>query len=218
MFRAVLVDDHRVLQQGLKKLIESSGETQVVGTAETARDGLQIVKEHEPDLGIFDLGLPDHSGFWLISRVRKIFPEMPILVLSMHTEVELVDSVIRAGANGYLCKSTEAETLLAAIRGVMDGQTYLESGVLEMLRNFDGGQKLAKRTLQNDFETVLDPKELEVLRLVAAGLANQQIGTELGVSISTVKARMRSIFGKFQVDTRTQAVAAAIRLGVLPSE
>ena len=218
MNRAVLVDDHRVLQQGLKKLIESSGETVVVGTAETAQGGLLVVKEQQPDLAIVDLGLPDHSGFWLITRIRRTLPNLPILVLSMHTEIELVDSVLRAGANGYLCKSTEAETVVDAIRCIVSGETFLEPDVEAALKAVESGDRLAKRTLTNDYETVLEPKEMEVLRLVSSGLANQQIGEELGVSVSTVKARMRSIFSKLEVESRTQAVAAAIRLGILPPE
>lgn len=216
MVRVVLVDDHRILQQGLKRLIETTGTVSVVACADTAQAGLDAVKEHSPDVGVFDLGLPDHSGFWLISRVRRIAPEMPILVLSMHTESELVGSVLRAGANGYLCKSTDSEVLLGAIDCICSGDTFLEDHVREKLEEDGWSQEVCKRTLGNDFETVLDPKEIEVLSLIANGFANNQIGERLGVSLSTVKARLRSIFGKLGVDTRAQAVAAAISIGLLP--
>lgn len=216
MIRVVLVDDHRILQQGLRRLIESSGRAEVVGAAATAQDGLQAVKEHEPDVGVFDLGLPDHSGFWLISRVRKIAPGLPILVLSMHTESELVGSVIRAGANGYLCKSSDSEKLINAIDCIHAGGTYLEAHVREQLEADGWTQEVCKRSFGNDFDTVLEPKEIEVLKLIANGFGNQQIGDRLGISVSTVKARLRSIFSKLGVDTRAQAVAAAITMGVLP--
>lgn len=216
MIRVVLVDDHRILQQGLRRLIDSSGRATVVGTAATAQEGLQAVREHEPDVGVFDLGLPDHSGFWLINRVRKIAPSLPILVLSMHTESELVGSVVRAGANGYLCKSSDSEKLINAIDCVYAGDTFLEEQVRAQLEADGWSQEVRKRSFGNDFDTVLDSKEIEVLKLVANGLGNQQIGERLGVSVSTVKARLRSIFSKLGVDTRAQAVATAITVGILP--
>lgn len=216
MVRVLLVDDHRILQQGLKRLIDSSGWATVVGTASTAQDGLDAVKLYQPDIGVFDLGLPDHSGFWLISKVKKIAPDLPILVLSMHTESELVGSVIRAGANGYLCKSSDSEKLLEAIERVQGGGTYLEGYMRDQLEAEGWSHDVFKRPSGMDYEVVLEPKEVEVLRLVANGFANQQIGERLGISVSTVKARLRSIFSKLGVDTRAQAVAAAITNGVLP--
>ena len=212
MLSIVLVDDHKLLQQGLCRSIESSGEAKVVAFGDTAEDGLLKVEQFQPDVGIFDLGLPDHSGLWLIRRVRKICPELPILVLSMHTEVEVVISALRSGANGYLRKSADELTLLRAVRAIVAGEIFLEPQVKAQLSECDSGASISERYLDQATDTVLSPKEMEVLRLTTAGSSNQEMARQLGLSNSTIKARLRSIFSKLNVENRTQAVAAAISL------
>lgn len=216
MLSIVLVDDHRLLQQGLQRTLESTGEARIVAFADTAEEGLLTVHEHQPDIGIFDLGLPDHSGLWLIRRVRRHFPDMPILVLSMHTEPEVVASTLRTGANGYVRKTADEETLLAAVRAIMAGEIYLEPQIEAMILESDSETHLAEKYLEHAVDTVLGSKELEILKLASEGMSNQNMAREIGVSSSTVKARWRSIFSKLNVQNRTQAVAAAVSLGLLP--
>lgn len=213
MIRVVLVDDHKILQQGLTRLIEAEGDASVVAYGASAGEGLEQVKRYQPDVCVFDLGLPDHSGLWLIRRVRKWRPEMPILVLSMHTDHDVIDSVMRVGANGYLSKSTDQDTLLKALRTIASGGNYLEPSVSAALE----GKRRGRRS-SHEAGTVLDAKEMEVLRLAAVGQSNNEIGVRLGLSVSTVKSRLRSVFGKLEVDGRTQAVAAAMALGILSDE
>lgn len=214
MVRIVLVDDHTILQQGLTRLIEAEGDATVIAYGASAKEGLQQVEEHQPDMGVFDLGLPDHSGLWLIRRVRKIRPKMPILVLSMHTDPEVIASVMRVGANGYLSKSTDQDILLTAVRALANGGEYLEPKVAQALagKNWKSGQPT------DDGDTVLGAKEMEVLRLTAVGHSNHEIAARLCLSISTVKSRLRSVFSKLDVHGRTQAVAAAMALGILSDE
>ena len=214
--RAILVDDHKILQQGVKRLLESRPGIEVVGCAQNAEDGLRLVGELKPDLGIFDLGLPDHSGFWLIREVRKVTTSMPILVLSMHTEYDLIGSVLKAGANGDVDKSADADELAEAVRQVTSGGRYLPDGVAEHIETRDTVPDAPRRTLTNDYSsTVLDSKEVDVLRLAAKGMSNQDMAGELNISVSTVKSRLRSTFDKLNVDSRTAAVAAALSLGIL---
>ncbi len=211
MLRVVLVDDHRILQQGLTRLIEAEDDARVIAYAESAEAGLATVEKHQPDLAVFDLGLPDHSGLWLIRRVRKIRPKMPILVLSMHTDLQMIESVMKVGANGYLSKTTDQGTLLTALRALAGGENYLEPRVRKAL-------KARAEQLPFGGRPELGSKEMEVLRFAAVGQSNQEIASRLGLSISTVKARLRSVFTKLEVDTRTQAVAAAMALGLLSDE
>lgn len=216
MIRTVLVDDHKILQQGLRKLIESSGKAQVVAIANSAEDGLACVKEHRPDIGIFDLGLPDHSGLWLIRQVKTVLPELPILVLSMHSGGEVVASVLRAGANGYLNKSSDEQTLFKAMITVLGGGIYLEPHLADEVKARQGEVASAREALaQSTFNLDLEARELEVLRMTAQGHSNRDIANRLGLSISTVKARLRSTFTKLNVSSRTEAVAAAINLGLM---
>lgn len=187
----------------------------VVGCAPNAGEGLRTVIELKPDLGIFDLGLPDHSGFWLIREVRKIRSEMPILVLSMHTEPEIISSVIKTGANGYVNKAADSDELNSAVAEVMNGNQYLPRGVAEQIQAMAQTKIPPRRSLQLDYGTLLEPREIEVLRLAAGGMNNSELASRLNVSVSTVKSRLRSTFGKLKVDSRTAAVAAAINLGVI---
>lgn len=197
--------------------MESTGEIQVVASAETAAGGLECVKQFAPDLGVFDLGLPDHSGIWLINKVRAIFPDLPILVLSMHSEVEIIASVLRAGADGYLGKSTDAKTLQSAIRSVVEGEKFLTDSVRERLGELAADEVLtgARLRFSQSHEKLLDGKELRVLNLVAQGASNAEVAKSLGVSMGTVKARLSVIFQKLGVETRTEAVALALNQGIL---
>lgn len=218
MISIVLVDDHKILQQGLRRSIEVESEFQVVATAETAQGGLAAIEQSQPDLVVFDLGLPDHTGLWLIKQTRKIHANLPILVLSMHTDSEVIASALRAGANGFLHKSASEEVLIGALHKVLRGETFLENESQQALPLTSSGRVAGeKRYLNRPRDVMLRAKEIEVLLLVSSGHSNSDIASQLGLSVSTVKARMRAVFRKLNVETRTEAVATAINLGILES-
>lgn len=216
MLSIVLVDDHKILQQGLQRSLECTGELKVVAFADSAKDGLFKVEQYQPDVGIFDLGLPDHSGLWLIRRVRKLMPDLPILILSMHTDREVVATALRNGANGYLCKSADEKTLLNAVKTIHAGGRFLLPEVEKELAELDSEEgAVSEKFLDQAYDTVLTDKEMEILRLTSAGWSNGDMAKEVGVSLSTIKSRLRSIFCKLNVENRTEAVAAAISLGII---
>jgi len=216
LLSVVLVDDHKLIQDGLKRTLESSQQFQVVGLGNTAEDGLFRVQEHEPDLAIFDLGLPDHSGLWLIRRVKNIYPDLPVLILSMHDDLQVVSAALDAGATGYIRKSAPEERFLEAARTVAGGEPYVEPELEEGLRkNLETDYWISKRYLEKPNDDVPVGDEIEVLRLVAAGKSNSQIAQEMGKSLSSVKSKLRSLFRKLKVETRTEAVAAGVRQGIL---
>lgn len=219
MFSIVLVEDHKLIQQALRRTIDLSEDLKVVACAETAAGGLREVEACAPDLGLFDLGLPDRSGLWLINRVRKIRPDMPILILSMHTEEQVVASTLRAGANGFVHKSADEQTLLTAIHTILRGEIYLDPMMADGIINLDlEPGDISEHYLERVHDTVLNRKELEVMNLISLGYNNQDAGAKLGVSVSTIKARLRSVFRKLNVETRTEAVASAVSLGILSSD
>lgn len=208
----VLVDDHQLIQQGLKRTLESCDEFRVVGTGNDAEDGLFRVQEHQPDLAIIDLGLPDHSGLWLLRRIQKMFPDMPVLVLTMHDEPEVALVSLNSGAKGYVRKSAPEESFLEAVRTVSRGEIYLEPAIRTVLKERSASTDgVSERVLLSQNDNVPTAQELLLLQHLSVGMTNNEMATELGVSVSTIKARLRVLFGKLQVENRTEAVAEALK-------
>lgn len=203
----MLVDDHQILREGVKQLLEVEDRFQVIATASTANEGLQFILDARPDVAVIDLSLPDESGVWLIEKVREHLAT-PILVLSMLCDQQQVMDVLEAGANGYVTKAVDRPTLIQAIKSLLKGEDFLEpritSAVLKAVR-----QRQTEDTLK------LTEREIEVLKAMAAGLSNPAIGNTMHLSLSTVKAHVRSVFQKLGVTSRTEAVVKGMELGVL---
>lgn len=213
MLSIVLVDDHFLIQQGLKRSLESCSEFNVVGMGKNAEDGLFRIEEHRPDLAVIDLGLPDHSGLWLLRRIRKSFPDMPVLVLTMHHDPKLARVCLQSGATGYLRKSVGESDLLDAVRTVSRNEQYIDPELREkVLSEPIPDSAVSERVLSNTNDGSLPtPHELIVLQHLAAGMTNSQMADEMDVSISTIKSRLRSLFEKLEVENRTEAVAEALK-------
>lgn len=215
----VLVDDHRLIQQGLKRILETCEDLQVVGTGSNAEDGLYRVQEHSPDLAIIDLGLPDHSGLWLLRRIKKINPDTPVLILTMHDEPDVAMVAFNSGATGYIRKSAHEDKLLEAVRTVLRGDLYLEPEMKAALNERPETEShVSERVLALPNDSIPNSHELSLLQHLSEGQTNCQIADEWGVSVSTIKARLRSLFGKLGVENRTEAVAEALRRGLIARE
>ncbi len=210
--RVLLVDDHKILQEGLKSLLEAEPGVTVVAMAGTAQDGLAKAVGSNVQVAIIDISLPDHSGLWLLEQIQQQKPGLPVIVLSMHADQETVVKVLSAGAVGYLTKSAEATELLAAIRIVHQGGSYLQPQIAPLLLTAlrAGGRPTPVAGLGD--------REREILSRVAAGQSNQKIAAELFVSASTVKAHLRTLFQKLGVSTRTEVVVEAMRQGLIASQ
>lgn len=207
--RVLLVDDHPILREGLKRLLESQGTVQVVGSVETALAAVATASLTRPDVAIIDLSLPDHDGRWLLRQLKKEFPEMPVLVLTMHLDPDSVVSALTEGASGYLTKTASHHELLQAIETVHSGGSYLQPRIAPHVVG-----ALRCRPSPKNSDNLTD-RELDILELVADGLSNQAVAERLFVSVSTVKAHLRSCFRKLDVTTRTEVVVEAIRRGLL---
>ena len=215
----VLVDDHRLIQQGLKRILESCDDLQVVGTGNNAEDGLFRVQEHSPDLAIIDLGLPDHSGLWLLRRIMKFNPDTPVLILTMHDEPDVALVAFNSGARGYIRKSAHEDRLLDAVHTVLRGDLYLEPEMKSALNERpDLNSNVSERALVLPQDSVPNSYELTLLHHLCVGQTNSQIADEFGVSVSTIKARLRALFGKLGVESRTEAVAEALKRGLVTEE
>ena len=207
--RLMLVDDHTIVREGLKSLLELSSNITVVAEASTAQEALRLIQLFEVDLVLVDLSLPDHTGIWLIERLQARQPQLAMVVLTFHCEDEVVVQALRAGARGYLTKNATKAELLAAVTAVCNGGNYIQPSValpvLQILRSSPSA---------ND---VVTPRERDILELAVHGHNTQQIGQQLSLSVSTVKTHLRGLFAKLGVNDRTQAVLEAVRRGIVPS-
>lgn len=191
MTRIMIADDHTIMRNGLKQLIEFDSRLQVIAEAENGGQVLEQLRQIDVDLLLLDMSMPGISGEDLISRLHGHYPKLPILVLSMHNEAQIAQRALRAGANGYLTKDHNAETLLAAINKVANGGRYLDPRIAEQLA-------FANAEPRDSGLDSLSDREFQILRLLADGLGVNQIAERLAISnktVSTHKTRLMEKMG-----------------------
>ena len=200
--KILLADDHVVVREGLAAILGMEPDMTVVGQASDGREVMSLYREHHPDIILMDLRMPNMDGVEAITAIREADPNARIIVLTTYDGDEDIYRGLRAGAKAYLLKAGPREELLEAIRAVHSGQTRIPPDIAAKLVTRMSGRELTAR-------------EAEVLELLAAGKSNQEIGTALFVTESTVKAHVNSILSKLNVNDRTQAVTAALRRGLV---
>lgn len=225
--KLILADDHQLFREGLKRIINMEDDMEVVGEC---GDGIQVIElcnEIQPDVVLMDINMPLENGVVATERLKLIFPDIKIIILSIHDDESYVFETLRKGASGYLLKDMEAESLINAIRSVVAGHAYIHPKVTGKLINqlrrmtyldhtgVAGGNPAydsARRYIDSQ-SSPLTKREAEVLRLMAEGRSNKSIGEYLYISEKTVKNHVSSILQKMEVDDRTQAVIIAIKNG-----
>ncbi|MBW4541578.1 MAG: response regulator transcription factor [Myxacorys chilensis ATA2-1-KO14] len=200
--RVLIVDDHSLVTEGLANIINYNPEMTVVAQAENGQQAIDLYREHQPDITLMDLRMPKMGGVEAITAICAEFKSARIIVLTTYDGDEDIYRGLRAGAQGYLLKDAKPDELLNVIRIVHSGQQYVSPTV---------ARKLVERTNN----PVLSERELEVLRLMARGLSNQDIGTALNIGESTVKSHVTHILSKLGVSDRTQAVIVAVKRGLV---
>jgi two-component system NarL family response regulator len=198
--RILVADDHTIVREGLVSLIKRKPDMVVVGEARNGREAVELWKEHRPDVILLDLRMPELDGVGAIKEIREMDERAHIVVLTTFDGDEDIYRAIKGGAKAYLLKDTAGDALVDCIRRVHAGETYLPPALAAKLAERVSGEALSVR-------------EIEVLRRVAAGMSNKEIGAELFISEGTVKTHVKSIFAKLDVVSRTEAVATATRRG-----
>ena len=211
--RLLLVDDHAVVRSGLRMLLESEADVEIVGEAGTAQEALEAVKRLEPDLVLMDIGLPEMSGIEAAREIKRIRPETAIVALTIHEDEEYFFKMLEAGASGYVPKRAAPEELVTAIRAAAVGEVYLYPSMAKLLVKdylVQEQQARAEHTING-----LTSREQEVLAHLADGASNDAIADTLDISPKTVARHRENIMRKLNLHSRTELVKYAIRKGII---
>jgi DNA-binding NarL/FixJ family response regulator len=205
--RVLIVDDHPIVRQGLRRVMENEEDLVVCGEAETARDARAAIKEQDPDVIIADISLKQGDGIELVRDVRAHHPQLPILVLSMHDEAIYAERMLSAGANGYIMKQAASEQFLVALRRVLDGGIYVSEAVgNNMIQKFAaGGSYISANPIDR-----LSNRELQILHMIGKGMSTRETAHSLNLSIKTVESHRQRIKRKLNLSTGTQLVQYAV--------
>lgn len=205
--RVLVADDHLLVREGVCKLLELDEKITVVGEAVDGEDVINKAKEMKPDLILMDLNMPKLSGIQASHQIKTFFPEIKIIILTIHDDEEYIYEVLKAGAEGYLQKDVSAEELRSALQMVSNGETLFPATVINRVMG------RGRRKREENIEDILTDREIEVLDMMAKGNTNRSIGEKLFISEKTVKNHVSSILKKLEVNDRTQAVIYAIKKG-----
>lgn len=212
----LLADDHTIVREGLRRLLEAESDIEVVGEATNGRQAVAMALKLRPAVVVMDIAMPLMNGLEATSQIRKVLPNVKVLILSAHSDDAYVEKVTALGAVGYLIKQTSANFLSEAIREVQKGNTFFSPSIAKILRHRD--QKSLDRKGRLKAKTVrLSSRELEVLQLIAEGQANKQIAAELDISTKTVEKHRDHLMHKLDIHDTAGLTRYAIANGVIES-
>ena len=210
--RVMITDDHLIVREGLRLILETVDGIEIVGEASDGAECLRLVPELKPDVILMDLQMPRMDGITAIGHLRSENPEIAIVILTTFNEDDLMLRGLQAGARGYLLKDTNRENLLDTIQAAAKGETLIKPEVLVRVL---AAHSSPKPRSVSQVDSLLTERELEVLQAAARGERNKEIAYKLGITERTVKAHLASIYQKFSVDSRAAAVAVAAQKGLL---
>ena len=206
MIRVLLADDHSIVRAGLRRIVEESGDMEVIAEASDGREAIRLVHDELPDVAVIDISMPGLDGLEVVSQVQRHYPELPILILTMHEEGQYVVRAIQAGARGYITKQSAPEQLVRAIRKVFSGSRYLTDEAAEAL-----ALQVARGSREQSPLDSLSMRELQVLRRLAMGHTNREIASAYGISIKTVDTYRSRLLKKLNLRNNAEISRFAIQ-------
>lgn len=208
--RVMITDDHSLIREGLKQLLEFDGSIEIVGEASNETECLEKLNECNPEVLLLDINMPEKNGIEVLKQMKEENSPVKVLILTVHTEMDYLMKAVDIGVDGYILKDSESSELKKAIKAVKDGENYIQPSLIPSLNNY-----LLNRDSDNDKLTLLTNRELEVLVQVANGMFNKEIALNLNISERTVKNHISNIFKKIDVSDRTQAAVFAIKNNII---
>jgi two-component system response regulator NreC len=211
--RILLADDHTVVRDGLRALLERQPDMTVVAEAADGRDALRLVETERPDVVVMDIAMPTMNGIEATRRITACCPDTAVVILSMHQDESYVLRSLKAGAKGYLLKDSLRTDVIAAIRAVAQGRSYLTRKVSRILQE-DYVRQLDRRGLDDSYDLLTD-REREVLQLVAEGRTNKEVASLLNISLTTVETHRTHILQKLGLHSVPELILYAVRKGII---
>lgn len=209
MINVLLVDDHSMIREGIKQLLELDGDIKVIGEAGNGEVCLNLIDSLQPDVVLLDINMPEMNGLEVLEKLREKESKQKVLILTIHNEVEYLMKAVEIGVSGYLLKDSESSVLKKAIYAVYNGENFIDATMTPLLKEQKYLRELQKEARSKD--KLLSTREVEVLCALAEGLYNKEIASKLQISEKTVKNHVSNIFKKIGVSDRTQAAVYAIR-------
>lgn len=204
--KIIIADDHSMVREGLKNLLELDGDIEVIGEASDGIECIELLKKSHPEVLLLDINMPNMNGLEVLKKLKENRMKVKVIILTVHNEIEYLLKAVEIGINGYMLKDSDSAELKKAIFTVIDDENYIQPSLIPMLNS-----KMIERDIDKERIKLLTKRELEVLKLVAIGSYNKEIGEKLEISERTVKNHISSIFKKIEVTDRTQAAVFAIR-------
>jgi two-component system invasion response regulator UvrY len=208
MIKILIADDHAVVRQGLKLIITGDKQMSVVGEAKNGAELLELVRQETADLVVLDITMPGRNGLETLKDLKRDYPQLPVIVLSMHPEDQYAVRVLKAGASGYMTKETAPEELITAIRKVVGGGKYISPSLAELLASYIGGG-------DSEPHKILSDREYEVMCLIAQGSTVGQIADKLNLSVKTVSTYRARILEKMNLTTNAELTRYALKQNLI---
>lgn len=210
--RVVLAEDHTIVRQGLRSILEQQTGIDVIAEAENGREAVRIVEQLQPDVVLMDFSMPGLNGLEATRQIKQRVPEVKILILTRHANREYIEKILRAGASGYLIKKSAADELIIAIQSVYRGDSFLDPSISKTV--IEGFLHQSENETQAR-DVKITPRESEVLQLIAEGYPNREIASLLHISVKTVDNHRANLMGKLDLHSTAELTQYAIRQGII---